>query len=302
MKRKNIIIGLVFLVVFAAIILLVKKHFASAQDGSADQLIDSLIKIERINDKVILVRFGADAITALTTQKGMVIIDAGISVGLTAKYRKIIENEFQRKDFTYLINTHGHPDHCGGNAVFADAVIIGHENCLKEIAIQCKDPEKLKSNLLKIVNDYDKELKPLLPGTIEWTEAFCQKSRYQFAYNDVIENRTITKPTLTFNDSLSIEMGDVTFNLIYFGKAHSESDIIIHIPEMKILMVGDLFSKYGKPSIPDNNSETERWVKVVDWIETRLPIIDIVIGGHGQILTKEDLQSFNSYIKKSQNK
>ncbi len=243
---------------------------------------------------------GYDAVTAISTQKGIVVIDAGISTGLTAKYRKIIENEFQRNNITYLINTHGHPDHTGGNGIFADAVIVGHENCFKEISSQLKDPERVKSSLKKIVNDYDKELQSLISGTNEWENVFCQKTRYQYAYNDALKNSPVAKPSFTFDDSLDIDMGDMTFNLIYVGKAHSKSDILIHIPEKKILMVGDLFSKYGRPGISfDNKQYTERIVKATDWIENRWADIDIVIDGHGQIMSKEDLLSFISYVRKS---
>ena len=277
-----------------------RDQILSAQIDSSGLKPDQFIKVERLDSKTIIVRMGYDAVTAISTQKGIVVIDAGISIGLTAKYRKIIVNEFQRNDIAYLINTHGHPDHTGGNSVFSDAVIIGHENCFNEILNQWKDPEKVKFSLNKIVNDYDKELQSLVPGTNEWENVFCQKTRYQYAYDDVLKNCLVTKPNLTFIDSLNIDMGDVKFNLIYFGKAHSESDIIAHIPTKKILMVGDLFSQYGRPGFNvDNEQYDERWIKVTGWIEDRWADIDIVISGHGQILSKEDLISFNGYVRRS---
>jgi glyoxylase-like metal-dependent hydrolase (beta-lactamase superfamily II) len=242
---------------------------------------------------------GSDAVTAIETQKGIVVIDAGISNGLTSKYRKIIENEFQRNDFAYLINTHGHPDHNGGNSVFAEAVIIGHENSLQEISDKRKDPEKVKSYLLKIVDDYEKELQKLEPGTDEWTEVFCQKARYQYAYNDVLNNFSVAKPEVTFNDTLTISMGDATLSMIYFGKAHTNSDIIVNIPELKLLMTGDLFFSGGKPSIDDASiQDVERWKTVMQWISVRWNEIDKVIGGHGQIMSQKDLEAFNKYVNK----
>jgi glyoxylase-like metal-dependent hydrolase (beta-lactamase superfamily II) len=299
MRKRCIIFILSGLFALVITSLFVWNNLLSAHSDSSVQQSDSLIIIDKLNDKTILIRFGYDAVTAMATQKGVVVIDAGISIGLTAKYRKIIENGFQRNDIAYLINTHGHTDHTGGNTIFADAVIIGHENCLYEISNQWKDPEKIKSALNKIVNEYDKELSALVPGTTEWIEIFCQKTRYQSAYNDALNNIPVAKPNKTFTDFLDIDMGDVTLNLIYFGKAHSESDIIIHIPQKKILMTGDLFSRYGRPSIPDINKQIdERWIKVTAWIEQRWSDIEIVITGHGQILSKEDLQSFILKVKR----
>jgi glyoxylase-like metal-dependent hydrolase (beta-lactamase superfamily II) len=288
---------LAFLVAYSILFL---NNILSAKNNISFQLPESFIKVESLKNGIVLIRFGYDAITAIETQKGIVVIDAGISTGLTAIYRKIIENEFQNNKIAYLINTHGHSDHTGGNTVFADAVIIGHENCQSEISNQWKYPEKVKSSLNKIVEDYDKELKSLVPGTAEWNDVLCQKTRYQYAWYDALNNSSVTKPNKTFTDNLDIDMGDVKFNLIYFGKAHSESDIIIHIPEKKLLMVGDLFSKYGKPGFSNKVQYAERWLKVIEWIEYRLAYIDIVIDGHGKIMSKDDLQSFNNHIKKMQ--
>jgi glyoxylase-like metal-dependent hydrolase (beta-lactamase superfamily II) len=298
---QNTTIFLSVLLILSSFTSFTSSQLESAQTDRPAQPVDSFIKTEKLNDKTILIRMGYDAITAIETKKGIVVIDAGISNGLTVKYRKIIEDEFQENDIAYLINTHGHPDHTGGNTVFADALIIGHENCASEISNQWKDPEKVKSALKKIVNDYDKELQALTPGTNEWDNVFCQKTRYQYAYNDVLINCPVTKPNVTFNDSLDLDMGDVKFNMYYFGIAHSESDIIVHIPEMKILMVGDLFSRHGRPGFYENkNQNPSRRVKVTRWIEKRMSDIDIIIDGHGQVMSKEDLHAFNIMMKNVQ--
>ncbi|OFY62265.1 MAG: hypothetical protein A2V64_10915 [Bacteroidetes bacterium RBG_13_43_22] len=73
--------------------------------------IDSLIRVQKLNDRSILVNFGYDAVSAINTEQGIVVIDAGISTGLTSRYKKIIQKEFRRDDFIYVINTHGHHDH-----------------------------------------------------------------------------------------------------------------------------------------------------------------------------------------------
>lgn len=264
---------------------------------TAGKKIDDFINVTRLGNRVIVVRMGTEAVTALATQKGIIVIDAGISNSLTAKYRKLIEIEFKRNDFSYLINTHSHRDHTGGNQVFSDALIVGHENCPGEITENMKNPEKIKSNVLKIIEDYDKDLKILDPGSEDWEESFCQKNRFQYYYNDLLNDRKVTIPTVTFNDRISLFMGDVTLNLIYFGKAHCVSDIIVHSPEEKVLMVGDLFSAGGRPHIENvSDLDAERWLNIKQWLSIRWNEIDKVIGGHGQIMAKEDLDSFIKQI------
>ena len=85
---------------------------------------------ERHSERVLVVKTGKatyDKVIAIASKKGLVVIDTGIAPSLARKYRKIIEREFDRSDFLYVINTHYHYDHSNGNQVFADAEIIGHE-------------------------------------------------------------------------------------------------------------------------------------------------------------------------------
>jgi len=267
-----------------------------------DQKIDSLIEVKRVNEKTILISFGYDAITAINTNKGIVVIDAGISQQLTSRYRKIIEKEFNRKDFIYVINSHGHPDHYGGNFVFPEASVVGQVNSLQEIFIHNENMEKVIYNLKRISADYDSTLQSIEPGTIGWKDTFTQKIRYHFAYTEAKDGVVIKEPDITFTDTLDIDTGDVTFNLHFFGKAHSGSDILIYSPELRILFTGDLLFAYGRPAFnTDLVSDRERWDRSLEWIKERSSSIDMIIGGHGQILSSEDLESFLYNITPVQN-
>ena len=259
--------------------------------------IDSLINVVRVNEKTRVISFGADAITAINTERGIVLIDAGISPGLTARYIKRIEAEFKSNHFAYMINTHGHYDHTGGGKAFGSVRMVCQENVLQEIAEQKNNPEKRILNLKRIADSYDLQLQKSKPHTKEWNELFTQKIRYQNAYLDVVKDNSTIKPDITFQDSLNMDMEDATFEMFYFGKCHSNSDICIFVPELKILFVGDLFSAYGRPSIMDTvMTDKARWQQAVRWLEQRMFHIEMIIGGHGQILSANDLRSFNSNI------
>jgi len=74
-----------------------------------------------------------------------------------------------------------------------------------------------------------------------------------------------TPPSITFNDRMILNLGDITVKLDYFGRAHSTSDIFIHIPEEGILMTGDLFLDQrwvplfaGQPVL-----DVDRWIEVL---------------------------------------
>lgn len=269
-----------------------------------DDSIGKYIKTTKIGDRVLLVGLGYDAIIAIVSQKGLIVVDAGMSNSLTAKYRKIIETNFGRNDFAYLINTHSHQDHTGGNQVFSEATIMGHQNCPAEMANYWKNREGIKSSLAGIIQKRQKDLKGLKPGSEDWTEVFCKKTCSQYAFNDLAKDRIVTPPKLTFSDSLTVPVGDMTLNLFYFGPAHSTSDILIHIPELKLLLTGDLFSKSGYASVEkellkEGSASRERSVK---WLLSRWGNIETAIGGHGQVMTRDDLKIYLEQLKEIQAK
>jgi len=261
------------------------------------QKVDSLIKVQKVNERTIMVNFGYDAITAIKTEQGIVIIDAGISTALTAKYRKTIENIFSQDDYEYVINTHGHHDHIGGNMVFSQAKIVGHENSQKEVSERWTDPEKSMMSLCKIVEDYEQKLQQSIPNSSEWDDIFTQKIRYMCAFFDVKDHISVKLPDITFSDSIKLDLGDTTFEMIYFGKFHSNSDIVIYVPEIHMIFIGDLFSKYGRPSISDPSTiDVAKCMKAISWIENRMNNIEKVIDGHGHIFSIDDLNDFTNNI------
>lgn len=283
--------------IFSTLLLLNGFDCLLASDKSQNENVEQFIKVSHINSKVILVTFGYDAVTAINTEKGIIVIDAGISNKLTEIFRKKIEKEFNTKRFAYLINTHSHSDHTGGNQVFQDAVIIGQANCINEMKDRQKNIEETKSNLLKIIKEYEAELKKLKRNTAGWNDNFTQMIRYKYAYEDLLSGRKVTYPKKTFTDTLKISVDDITLNIIWFGKAHSASDIIIHIPELKLLFTGDLFFPGGRPSLNDyGKKDVQKWQIAKEWIQNRLQKIETVIGGHGQLMKQKDIVSFNKFI------
>jgi len=261
------------------------------------QKIDSLIKVQKVNDRAIIVNFGYDAVTAIKTEQGIVLVDAGISTELTARYRKTIENIFRQDDYEYVINTHGHHDHIGGNSIFPKAKVVGHENCQKEVSERWINAEKSMISLSKIIEDYEQKLHQSVPYTSEWNSIFTQKIRYLSAYLDVKNHISVRLPDITFPDSMKLDLGDTTFEMIYFGKFHSNSDVVIYVPEIRVIFIGDLFSKYGRPGINDLSiTDMAKCLRSISWIGNRMNNIEKVIEGHGQILSSDDLKHFTNNI------
>jgi glyoxylase-like metal-dependent hydrolase (beta-lactamase superfamily II) len=254
------------------------------------------IKKTRVSDKLLIVGIG-DAVSALLTQKGIVVFDAGESPTITGFYRKMIENEFHNKNFAFLINTHSHMDHTNGNSVFSDLTMISHKNCPPEITGYWKDPERIRKIYQKTLGQCYDRLKSSSLDSADRQDIMAKICRYKYSHDDIKEDQKPTLPAVTFSDTMSLDMGDMTLEIYYFGIAHTNNDILIYIPQEKLLFTGDLFVKGGNPSFKKQDLKSNKYsYDVLKYLITK-DNIQTLITGHGNILRKEDLASFFEEIK-----
>jgi glyoxylase-like metal-dependent hydrolase (beta-lactamase superfamily II) len=182
------------------------------------------------------------AVSAIATKKGIVVVDTTNIPKLDQAFRKVIARELGRSDFKYLINTHGHVDHVSGNGVYADCQIIAHEN--------------VKAMMEEMFKD--------IPRRSEWNTEYIKEQREQLAAGKVAAEKkaaaeeqlvvsTLTAeylnsspkptfPTRTFKEKMSLDCGDVTFELFQAGGTHTRSDIFILVPQKGILFTGDMMA------------------------------------------------------------
>lgn len=279
---------------------------AVAQQAPA-QKID--IKIQRISPRVIVFNGGpwADAVTAIATKKGIVVIDAPFSKTISQAFRSAIESEFKRNDFLCLINTHAHSDHMGGNIAFKDIPIIAHENALSELQKLISDPEK-KAQMLSSPDTDVAGSKQYLskhnPKALE-SPAFAQYvEMWNLIRNDWKNGFDLVFPTATFDSQMNLNLDDVTIRLMSITHLHSPADIVISIPEENVVVTASLFSP-GQIPISGTPKDIPTDKDVDNWISTLHKVVDtandqtIFFIGHGGVKTnKAQMQQFMGYIEK----
>jgi glyoxylase-like metal-dependent hydrolase (beta-lactamase superfamily II) len=275
------------------------------------------IMVRRLSPRAAMFNLGSSdkavAVLALATQKGIVVVDAPHDAGVAKAFRDAIQAEFHRTDFAYLINSRGHHDHTGGNSVYADLPIIGHESersrALTEIAFMRtyflkNDPKLLETPQFTLYEQ-------ALPKTIE-TPKFAQNEEYMKQIVAAYRGGLATvPPTITFDNHLTLNLGDVTLQLIYYGQAHSPSDIIISVPEENLAVTGSLFfpgqlpplgvrgnpvdggTAFPEPRVVDN------WLVVLRQLVGEANESTRFIPVHGNVfLNKADYQRILSYLEK----
>jgi glyoxylase-like metal-dependent hydrolase (beta-lactamase superfamily II) len=219
---------------------------AAAFPALAESIEGLPLHVQKIEPGVVRVWVGdhvsSTAVSAIATQKGIVVIDTTNIPKLDQAFRKLIAKELGRSDFKYLINTHGHVDHVSGNGVYADCQIIAHES----------------------VKAMMEEMFGRIPERIEWNSGYIKEQREQLASGKVETDKKAaaeeqlvistlideylnsspkpTFPTRTFKDQTRLDCGDVTFELFQAGGTHTQSDIFILVPQKGILFTGDMMS------------------------------------------------------------
>jgi Zn-dependent hydrolases, including glyoxylases len=262
---------------------------------------DIPITTQRVSDRVLLLSetVMSNNVVAVASEKGIVVVDTSGLPSTAAKMRRIIEKEFGRTDFAYVINTHSHWDHTFGNQIFPDAVIIGHDNVIPGMAQDKAFMPRRIANLERVFQNETTRLKSVQAGSEEARNIQAFLTTLKREINDFKNDFFSTPPSITFNDRMVLDLGDLTVKLDYFGRAHSTSDIFIHIPEEGILMTGDLFldQRWVPLFAAQPILDIDRWLEVLHRALDGENAPVKVIPGHMDIWEAEKLDMWRDYIE-----
>jgi len=187
--------------------------------------------------------------TALITDEGVVLVDDKFAVdhdSIMAQLKKITN-----KPIRYVINTHHHADHTGGNVK------------MQQMNVQVVSSEQARENMSGSPRD----------GLFIDTQPGF--------------------PNVTFENHMQIYLGGKRLELYYFGRAHTNGDIVVYFPAARTLASGDIFT-FGDatPQLIDyaGGGSAKEWTKTLD---SALQLdFDTVVPGHGNITTKQEMRKF----------
>jgi len=194
----------------------------------------------------------------VVTSDGILMIDTPQIPTDALNYKQEVE---KRGKVRYLINTEPHGDHYTGNFFF-NTICVAHQGTRN--AIEQASLEQLKERL-----------KMLDPG---------------FAPN--LESYSIRMPTITFEKSMKIYLGDHVFELLHLP-GHTASETAIFIPQERVIFTGDnIFNKvqtFLHEALPLEWLNSLETLKKLD--------ADFFIPGHGEVCTVEYLDEQAAFIK-----
>lgn len=166
------------------------------------------------------------------------------------------------KPVKYVVNTHYHLDHAWGNSQFArqGAVVISHDNTRKAMP--------------------------------QAAQALAHPEQFGLTPKD-LEGTTLQGQAITFADSLTIDLGDVTVELRYPGPTHTDDSIMAYVPQDKVLFLGDMLFTGYHPFLAEG--DIVHWQEVLTGLE-QTPA-EKIVPGHGPVSNKADLQNMKTYLR-----
>lgn len=242
---------------------------------------------------------------AVNTSDGIVLIDTQNSPANARLIKSAVTNYFNDSTFVYVVNTHGHSCHSGGNCIFDQDHIVAQTNSAGEI----KNYDDLF--LGQTVDFLRKEIyhKSIILDTISTAGVLSDSINqaidlYKFYENDLINNYQARYPDLTFDDTLTLSPGNKTIKLSYMGKGHGDADITVYIKQDKILCTGNLFhlgsyQEEGMPTFYQNRvNDISHWISTLETVLDKKNEIDDVISTHGKHpFTRENMEFILEYCK-----
>ena len=160
----------------------------------------------------------------------------------------------------YVIDTHWHLDHSGGNAAFAaaGATIIAHRNV------------RVRRSTEQYMIAYDAHIPPDAPEAL---------------------------PTQVYDDKLKLRQGDETIELIHVPNAHTDGDTLVRFRKANVIAMGDVFFNHIFPFIDlSSGGSIQGLIKGIDVALGMADAETKIVPAHGPVATKAELGRYREML------
>ena len=235
--------------ILALLTLLTLSVLAVAQDDFSKVE----IKATKISGNVYMLEGSGGNIGVSVGTDGILIVDDQFAP-LAEKIRAALKTLGDGK-LKFILNTHWHGDHTGGNAQFGrEAPIIAHDNVRKRLSTEQR-------------SEVFKQTTPASPK-----EAL---------------------PVITFDQSLSVHFNGEEIRVIHFPHGHTDGDSVIFFTTSNVVHLGDDFFAGRFPFVDlESGGSVQGLTKNIADIIPKIPAGAKLIPGHGAISTVDDLKAY----------
>lgn len=226
------------------------------QDLSAVQ-----IKVTKLSGNVYMLQGAGGNMAALVGNDGILLVDTEFAP-LGDKIRAALK-ELSDKPVRFVVNTHYHDDHTGGNAGLTKAAtLIAQENVRKRL-----ESGGLDGN----------------GGSLRFEAKPAAKEAL---------------PTVTFDHETALYLDGEKVQIVHTPAAHTDGDAMVFFTKANVVHMGDDFVRYGFPFIDVYAGGTvQGMIAAMETALAKLPPDVKVIPGHGELATLDDVREYLSMLK-----
>jgi cyclase len=245
----------------AALLFLPAFAIAQQQDFSRVQ-----IKVTQVSGNIYMLQGAGGNIAASVGEDGIAIVDDQFAP-LADKIQTALKDlKITDKPVRFVINTHYHGDHAGGNEPFANSgsTIIAQDNVRKRLQV-----DGAAGNGGSISIPYKASPK-------------------------------IALPMITFEHDVTVHLNGEDIRALHFPAGHTDGDSIIFFPKNNVVHMGDDFVRYGFPFIDANSGGTvQGMISAMEKATAQLPADVKVIPGHGALSNLDDVRAYTKMLKET---
>jgi cyclase len=282
---------------------------AVAQQTLKPPMPPNLFTTKKLNDHLyVIMPYGPDLsniggnVGVCITDQGVFIVDAIYDLhwrnGQAVPMAQALVDEVKKltnQPIRWVVNTHHHGDHAGGDPVLAKiATIISHKNARDHI-----------------VSGYENAAKNA-PGAVTRAEQTLAAAR---ATNDAVKiadaqdqlgqarmnlqmaqtsDPQRSAPAITYDTEMAFFFNTEEIHLYHIGRAHTDGDTLVYFKTSNVIHWGDTFSNRWVPAL-DGAGSTLDWVQ---WLDRGIAFSPtaVMVPGHGAIGAAPDVMTLRRYF------
>ena len=195
---------------------------------------------------------------ALTGADGTLLIDPAFAQ--VAPKLKLALSRLGAGPVRYVVSSHFHNDHTGGNGAFAQdgAIVVGQENCRKHMLVE---------------------------------------QRSSFWGYTTPASPAADLPTLTYDRKLTLYLDGEQIDVFHDGPSHTDGDSVVYLHKANVVHMGDIYIHGLYPYIDLGNGGTiDGYFTVIDHVLGMIDDRTGVVPGHGPLATRADLQAYRDML------